>query len=66
MTEPERFRAFVNGTAVEVAHGATALDAVRAADTTAADEVAAGTRAVADSRGLVIGRSGLPCPNRAC
>ncbi|MCX5755150.1 MAG: hypothetical protein NTX19_03385 [Gemmatimonadetes bacterium] len=57
MTEPERLRAFVNGAAVEVTRGGTALDAVRAADSAAADEVAAGTRAVADSRGLVIDAS---------
>jgi hypothetical protein len=57
MTEPARLRAFVNGAAVEVAHGATVLDAVRAADPAAADEIAAGTRAIADSRGLVIDAS---------
>ena len=54
MTEPERLRAFVNGTAVEVQRGATVLDAVRALDPGAADEVASGNRAIADSRGLVI------------
>ena len=54
MSEPERLRAFVNGTAVDVAPGATLLDAVRAADPALADAVAAGTRAVADSRGLAV------------
>ena len=59
MTEPELLRAFVNGTAVSVARGSTVLDAVRAAEPTAADEVAAGTRAIADSRGLAIDSSTL-------
>lgn len=54
MTEPHQLRAFVNGAAVSVDHGATVLDAVRAADAVAAGEVAGGTRAIADSRGLVI------------
>ena len=54
MGEPERLRAFVNGAPVEVHRGATLLDAVRAADPALADAVAAGTRAVADSRGLVV------------
>ena len=54
MTEPKQLRAFVNGTAVYVALGATVLDAVRAADPAAAREVEAFTRAIADSRGLVI------------
>lgn len=54
MAEPERLRAFVNGSAVEVDRGATLIDAVRAADAALADAIAAGTRAVADSRGLVV------------
>lgn len=54
MAEPERLRAFVNGTAVDVDRGATLLDAVRALDAVLADAVAAGTRAIADSRGLVV------------
>ena len=54
MTEPLTLRAFVNGTGIDVPHGATVLDAVRVADAAAADEVAAGARAIADSRGLVI------------
>lgn len=53
-SEPERLRAFVNGTGVTVARGATILDAVREADAALADAVAAGTRAIADSRGLVV------------
>lgn len=54
MGEPEQLRAFVNGTAVDVRRGSTLLDVVRAADPALADAVAAGTRAIADSRGLVI------------
>ncbi len=54
MTEPEMLRVFVNGTALSVAHGATVLDAVRAFDAKEADEVAAGTRAATDSRGLPV------------
>ena len=54
MGEPERLRAFVNGSAVEVDHGATLIDAVRVADVVLADAVAAGTKAIADSRGLVV------------
>lgn len=54
MTGPSTFRAFVNGTGVNVPHGATVLDAVRAADPEAAAAVAGGTRAIADSRGLAI------------
>ncbi|MDA1081576.1 MAG: hypothetical protein O2973_07840 [Gemmatimonadetes bacterium] len=54
MGEPDRLRAFVNGAAVEVDRGATLLDAVRAADAALADAIAGGTRAVADSRGLVV------------
>ena len=45
-------RVFVNERGVDVPPGATALDAVRAADPAEADRVAAGERAVADSRGL--------------
>jgi hypothetical protein len=53
-SEPERLRAFVNGAGVSVQRGATILDAVREADPALADAVAAGTRAIADSRGLVV------------
>lgn len=52
MTEP--LRVFVNGVGVSVPPGSTVLDAVAAADTAAAAEVRAGTRAVADSRGLPV------------
>jgi hypothetical protein len=47
-------RAFVNGTGVTVPSGATILDAVRVADAALADAVTAGSRAIADSRGLVV------------
>ncbi len=52
-------RVFVDGKAVDVARGATLLDAVRAADAALADAVAAGTRAISDSRGLVVPPGGL-------
>lgn len=52
MTEP--LRVFVNGVGVSVPVGSTVLDAVAAADAAAADELRAGTRAVADSRGLPV------------
>lgn len=45
-------RVFVNGSAVDVPPGATALDAVRAADPAAAEAVRAGGQLVTDSRGL--------------
>jgi hypothetical protein len=54
MTEPAKIRVFVNGTALSVEPGHTVLDAVRVFGTVEADEVAAGTRAVTDSRGLPI------------
>jgi hypothetical protein len=54
MSEPDRLRAFVNGAGVHLPRGATLLDAVRAADPAAADAVARGERAIADSRGLAI------------
>ena len=57
MGEPERLRVFVNGTAGDVPRGATLLDAVRAVDPALAEAVAAGQRAIADSRGLVIAAS---------
>jgi cellulase/cellobiase CelA1 len=52
MSEP--LRVFVNGTGVSVPPGSTVLDAVHAADSTAAEEIRAGTRAVVDSRGLPV------------
>lgn len=45
-------RVYVNGRGVDAPAGGTALDAVRAADPGAADEIAAGRRALTDSRGL--------------
>ena len=45
-------RVYVNSTGLDVPDGATALDAVRAWNATAADEVAIGERVIADSRGL--------------
>lgn len=58
MSEPAMYRAFVDGVAVDVPRGATLLDAVRVADPAAADAVANGTRAISDSRGLVVAASG--------
>ena len=52
MSEP--LRVFVNGAGVSVPPGSTVLDAVAAADAAAADAVRAGTRLVADSRGLPV------------
>jgi hypothetical protein len=43
---------FVNARAVQVAAGSTVLDAVRAFDPAEGAALAAGTRAVTDSRGL--------------
>ena len=54
MTEPETLRVFVNGTGHSVPRTATVLDAVRQFDAAEADAVAAGARAVTDSRGLPI------------
>jgi hypothetical protein len=45
-------RVYVNSVGLDVPDGATALDAVRAWNATAADEVAVGERVIADSRGL--------------
>lgn len=47
-------RVFVDGTAFLVPHGATVHDAVRAFSASEAEDVAAGRRAVTDSRGLPI------------
>lgn len=49
---PDALRVFVNGTGLDVPGGATALDAVRAADPAAAAAIDRGERAVSDSRGL--------------
>ena len=48
----EIIRAYVNGRGVDVPAGATAIDAVRAHDEQAAEQVEAGDRALTDSRGL--------------
>lgn len=45
-------RAYVNGRGVDVPAGASAIDAVRAWDVAAAEQVVAGERALTDSRGL--------------
>jgi hypothetical protein len=45
-------RVFVNASGVDVPSGATALDAVRAWDATAAADVEGGRRLITDSRGL--------------
>jgi hypothetical protein len=47
-------RVFVNGKAFSANPGQTILGAVRAADAAEGDAVAAGTRAVTDSRGLPV------------
>lgn len=54
MTEPDLMRVFINGTGVSVPHGSTVGDAVRAFNAADADEIAAGTRAATDSRGLPV------------
>ncbi|MFI5244885.1 MAG: hypothetical protein ACHQQR_06630 [Gemmatimonadales bacterium] len=54
VTEPDSLRVFVNGTALSLPRGARILDAVRALDPAAARAVAAGERAVMDSRGLPV------------
>ncbi len=56
MTTPERttVRAYVNERGVSVPFGATAIDAVRAFDSSEADALALGTRRLTDSRGLPI------------
>jgi tagatose-1,6-bisphosphate aldolase non-catalytic subunit AgaZ/GatZ len=48
----DSIRAYVNGRGVDVPQGASAIDAVRVADSDAADQVVAGERALTDSRGL--------------
>ena len=54
MTEPSVVRAFVNAQRVDVAAGATALDAVRAWNAAEADAVLRGERVITDSRGLPV------------
>ena len=48
----ESIRVYVNGRGIDVPTGAMAIDAVRASDVDAADQVIAGDRALTDSRGL--------------
>ncbi len=47
-------RVFVNARGYDVPAGATALDAVRAADAAEADAIDAGMRLITDSRGLAV------------
>ena len=47
-------RVFVNARGYDVAADATALDALRVADSAEADAVVAGTRGITDSRGLPV------------
>jgi hypothetical protein len=51
---PDTIRVYVNAAPVDAPPGATALDAVRLWNDSAADDVAAGRRAVTDSRGLPV------------
>jgi hypothetical protein len=52
MPDATTVRVFVNERGVDVPAGSTALDAVRALDPDEAARVAAGERAIVDSRGL--------------
>ena len=52
MTDP--ICVFVNGAVVSVPPGSSLLDAVRASDPEAATAITAGSRAIADSRGIVV------------
>ena len=47
-------RVYVNARGYDLPAGATALDAVQASDIADADAVRAGTRLIADSRGLPV------------
>jgi hypothetical protein len=55
----EVIRAYVNGRGVDVPAGASAIDAVRAWDAAAADQVESGDRALTDSRGLPLEPSAI-------
>ena len=57
MSEP--LRVFVNGKGYAVPQGSTVIDAIVAADATAAEEVRNGTRGVVDSRGVGIASTTL-------
>lgn len=50
----DALRVYVDGTGLDVARGATALDAVQARSAEAAAAVRAGTRVITDSRGLPV------------
>ncbi|MEO5569104.1 MAG: hypothetical protein ABIR92_11460 [Gemmatimonadaceae bacterium] len=54
MNRPQFLRVFVDAKGVDVAHGATAIDAVEAFDPALASAVRAGDRILTDSRGLPI------------
>lgn len=51
---PDSVRVFVNANGVDIPAGGTALDAVRAWNAEAAQEVVGGKRLITDSRGLPI------------
>ena len=51
-------RVYVNGRPVEIASGATAMDAVHAFDPAEAAQVRASARAITDSRGIVTAPEG--------
>lgn len=55
----ESIRAYVNGHGVDVPAASSAIDAVRAWDAAAADQVTAGERALTDSRGLPLDPSAV-------
>lgn len=48
----DSLRVYVNGSPVDVAAGATALDCIRAWNAREGEAVAGGTRVITDSRGL--------------
>ena len=54
MARPATVRVYVNERGVDVAAGATALDAVRAFDAAEGERVASGARGLTDSRGLPV------------
>jgi len=54
MSNERMVRVFVNAAGVDVPAGSSALDAVRAWNADAAQEVAGGVRLITDSRGLPI------------
>jgi hypothetical protein len=54
MSDAATVRVYVNGHGVDAPTTGSAVDAVRAWDATVAEEISAGRRALADSRGLPI------------